>query len=63
MLFLFQLKEYIDINDNGISNIYLKAAIEKSWHPENIDFLSLKSLQVSFLGGPTPADIIEFSNF
>ena len=43
-----------------MSNIYLKFAIKKN-KPQNVDFLSLKSLSpVRFSGGPTHTDIIEF---
>ena len=43
----------------GMSNIYVQVTIEKNWHSQNFDFLSLKIChQVSFWGAPTHADII-----
>ena len=43
-----------------MSNVYLKVIIEKNWHSQIFDFLSLKIYhQVSFLGAPTHVDIIE----
>ena len=57
-------KEINSLLSKGMSNIYLKITIDKKWHTQNFDFLSLKS---SSLGSvwrvPTQADIIEFSNF
>ena len=42
-------------------NIYLKVTIEKNWHSQNFDYLSLKiHLQVSFWEAPTHADTTEF---
>ena len=41
-------------------NIYLKVTIEKNWHSQNFDFLSLKKLPPGFWGAPIRADIIEF---
>ena len=62
-MFFSTTKETNRLISKGISNIYLKVTIEKKWHTQNFDFLSLKiRLQVSFLGAPTHADFIEFSN-
>ena len=48
----------------GMSNIYLKVAVEKNWSSQNSDFLNLKNLSpVSSWGAPTHEDITEFSNF
>ena len=45
-------------------NIDLKVIIEKKWHAQNFNFLSLKNLPLGqFWGDPIHADIIEFSNF
>ena len=42
-------------------NVYLNITIEKHWHSQNFDFLSLKKLYPGqFLGAPTHADIIGF---
>ena len=47
-----------------MSNIYLKVTIEKNWLSRNFDFVSSKNVSPGqFLGAPTHADIIEFSNF
>ena len=44
-----------------MSNIYLKATVEKNSGSQNFDFLSLKHLSpVSFWGDRTQADIVEF---
>ena len=40
---------------------YLQVTIEKDWHSQIFDFVSLKiRLQVSFWGAPTHPDNIEF---
>ena len=36
-------KEFNRLLIKGISNIHLKITIEKKWHTQNFDFLSLKS--------------------
>ena len=47
-----------------MSNIYLKVTIEKKWRMQNFDLIILKSSSPGqFLGAPTHADIIKFSNF
>ena len=47
-----------------MSNIYLEVTIEKKWHTQNFNFLSLKSSSpVSFWRASTHADITESSNF
>ena len=44
-----------------MSNIYLKAAIEKNRRSQDFDFLILKNLSPGqFWGAPTHEDIIEF---
>ena len=59
-----RLREEINrLLSKWMSNIYLKVTIEKNWRSQNFDFLSLENLsQVSFLGAPTHADIIEFQS-
>ena len=58
------LKEIDRLLSKGMSNICLKVTIEKKWHTQNFDFVSLKNLfQFSFLEAPTHADITEFSKF
>ena len=53
-------KEISTLSSKGMSNVYLKVIIKKNWRSQNFDFLSLKIChQVSFLGAPTHADIIE----
>ena len=44
----------------GMSNIYLKVAIEKNWRSQNFDFLSLKTLPPGqFLGSSnSPIDVM-----
>ena len=37
-------KEINSLLIKGVSNIYLKVTIEKSWRSQNLDFLSLKTL-------------------
>ena len=37
------LKERNKLLTKGMSNIYLKVTIEKKWHTQNFDFISLKS--------------------
>ena len=44
----------------GMSNIYLKATIEKNWRSQNFDFLSLKHFSLGQFLGSSNADIIEF---
>ena len=54
-------KEMNRLLSKGMSNIYLKVTMRCS---QNFDFLGLKNLSPGhFLGAPTHADIIEFSNF
>ena len=44
-------KEINRLLSKGMSNIYLKVAIEKNWSSQNFDFLSLKNLSLGqFLG-------------
>ena len=45
-----------------MSNIYLKATIEKNWRSQNFESLKVWEIcqQVSFWGAPTHVDIIEF---
>ena len=57
-------KEVNRLLSKGMSNIHLKVTIEKKWHTQNCDFLSLKSSSpVTFWGAPTHGDITEFSKF
>ena len=44
----------------GMSNIYLKATIEKNWRSQNFDFLSLTHFSLGQFLGSSNADIIEF---
>ena len=47
-----------------MSNIYLTVTIEKSWSPQNFDFVSLNDLSpCQFWGAPTHAGIIEYQYF
>ena len=49
-MFFSSIKEINRLISKRMSNIYLKVAIEKNWHSENFDFLSLKnSSPVQFL--------------
>ena len=44
-------KEISRLLSKGMSNISLKIPIEKNWHSQNCDFLSLKNLSLGqFLG-------------
>ena len=52
-MFFSSVKEMNMLISKGMSNIYLKVTIEKNWHSQNIDFLSLKNLSPGqFLEGP-----------
>ena len=42
-MFFSSIKEINRLISKRMSNIYLKVTIEKNWHSENFDFLSLKS--------------------
>ena len=57
-----RLREEINsLLSKRISNIYLKVAIDKNWHSQNFDFLSLKNLSPGqFWGALTHEDITEF---
>ena len=59
-----KIKEISRLISKEMSNIYLKVTIEKNWHPQNFDFLSLKrSSPGQCWGNQTHTDIIEISNF
>ena len=53
-------KEINKLLITGMSNIYLKATIEKNWRSQNFDFLSLKHFSLGQFLGSSNADIIEF---
>ena len=55
-----RLRKEIDrLLSKGMSNVYLKATIEKNWGSQ--DFLSLKqSSPGKFWGAPTPKVFVEF---
>ena len=54
-------KEVNRLLSKGMSKVHLKVTIEKLWHIQNFDFLSLTSSSPHhFFGSPTHADIIEF---
>ena len=59
-MFFSSIKEINTLIGKGMPNIYLKVTIEKNWHSQNFDFLSLKKLPPGFWGAPIRADIIEF---
>ena len=42
-MFFNSIKEINRLISKGISNIYLKAAIEKNWRSQNFDFPSLEN--------------------
>ena len=53
-------KEINRLLSKGMSNIYLKATIEKIWASQDFDFLSLKNLLPGqFWKDPTHENIIE----
>ena len=59
-MFFSSVKGINRLIGKGKSNIYLKVTIEKNWHSQNLDFLSIKIFSpVSFWGAQTHADIIE----
>ena len=43
-MFFNSIKEINGLLSKGMSDIYLKATIEKNWCSQNFDFLSLKNL-------------------
>ena len=43
-MFFSSSKEINWLISKGMLNIYLKVTIEKKWHSQNFDFLSLKNL-------------------
>ena len=53
-------KEINRLLSKGMSNIYLKATVEKIWASQDFDFLSLKNLLLGqFWKDPTHENIIE----
>ena len=61
MVFFISIEEINRLISQGISNVYLRATIEKNWRFQNIHILSKKTrLQVSFWGAPANAGIIDF---
>ena len=54
-------KEINKLLSKGMSNVYLNVIIEKNWHSQNSDFLSLNNLSPGqFWGAPTHVDVIQF---
>ena len=50
-MFFSSIKIVNRLISEGMSDIYFKITIEKNWHTQNFDFLSLKSLSPGqFLG-------------
>ena len=63
-MFFSSIKEINRLISKRMSDVYLKVTIEKKWHTQNFNFLSLESSSPhQFLGASTHADVIEFSNF
>ena len=58
-MFFSSIKEINRLMSKGMANINLKVTIEKNWHYQNFQFLSLKNLfPGQFWRVPTHADII-----
>ena len=60
-MFFSSIKGINRLISTGMSNIYLKVALETNWRPQNFNFLSLKkSTPGQFLGTLYYVEIIEF---
>ena len=60
-MFFSLIKEINRLISKGMSNIYLKVAVEKKWRTQNFDLLSLKgSSPCQFLGGSNSHGSLNF---
>ena len=61
-MFFNSVKEINGLLSKRMSDIYLKATIEKNWRSQNFDFLSLKNLSPVFGKLQLTQILPEFSN-